>query len=359
MPGEFDLSNTKNVKQLIASSQGLSPDALSKAILYRTNDGIENEIISIDLNNEKDLETFLIEQDRLLINSSIDLDFKSTIEVIGEVNNPEIFDYKKGMTVRDALILASGFNANANKSDIVLIRNISFKNKDNISKEFKLNLDENLTVNNNIELLPYDILSVRKLPYLQTTKTFKVEGEIAVAGFYSIKKQNFTIYDAIKENIEFIKSSAVDGISIYRDSIRIPVFAKKLISQGSKSKLNFELLSGDIINVPAKNKTAIVSGEVQQEGLLNIDKPISAKAAIGYVGGFTEKSLRRGVYVEYQNGLRKVTKNFLFFKYYPRVKPGSKVIVPEKNENKNKTSVGEIVGYTTSLVSIIALIKSL
>ena len=359
LPGEFDLSNTKNVKQLIASSQGLSPDALSKAILYRTNDGIENEIISIDLNNEKDLETFLIEQDRLLINSSIDLDFKSTIEVIGEVNNPEIFDYKKGMTVRDALILASGFNANANKSDIVLIRNISFKNKDNISKEFKLNLDENLTVNNNIELLPYDILSVRKLPYLQTTKTFKVEGEIAVAGFYSIKKQNFTIYDAIKENIEFIKSSAVDGISIYRDSIRIPVFAKKLISQGSKSKLNFELLSGDIINVPAKNKTAIVSGEVQQEGLLNIDKPISAKAAIGYVGGFTEKSLRRGVYVEYQNGLRKVTKNFLFFKYYPRVKPGSKVIVPEKNENKNKTSVGEIVGYTTSLVSIIALIKSL
>ena len=54
-----------------------------------------------------------------------------------------------------------------------------------------------------------------------------------------------------------------------------------------------------------------------------------------------------------------MTKNFLFFKFYPRVFPGSKVVVPEKDENKNKTSVGEIVGYTTSLVSIIALIKSL
>ena len=32
--------------------------------------------------------------------------------------------------------------------------------------------------------------------------------------------------------------------------------------------------------------------------------------------------------------------------------------VPEKEENTNKTSVGEIVGYTTSLVSIIALMKS-
>jgi hypothetical protein len=68
--------------------------------------------------------------------------------------------------------------------------------------------------------------------------------------------------------------------------------------------------------------------------------------------------LRKGVYVEYQNGLRKVTRNFLFFKFYPRVLPGSKVVVPEKDENKNKTSVGEIVGYTTSLVSIIALMKS-
>ncbi len=39
--------------------------------------------------------------------------------------------------------------------------------------------------------------------------------------------------------------------------------------------------------------------------------------------------------------------------------PGAKVVVPEKNIVRNKTSIGEIVGYTTSLVSIIALIKSL
>ena len=53
-----------------------------------------------------------------------------------------------------------------------------------------------------------------------------------------------------------------------------------------------------------------------------------------------------------------MTKSFLFFNFYPRVLPGSKVVVPEKSENENKTSVGDIVGYTTSLVSIIALIKS-
>ena len=65
------------------------------------------------------------------------------------------------------------------------------------------------------------------------------------------------------------------------------------------------------------------------------------------------------VYVVYQNGKIKSTKSFLFFKKHPKLLPGSKIFVPKKAENNNKTSVGEIVGYTTSLVSIIALIKSL
>ena len=136
---------------------------------------------------------------------------------------------------------------------------------------------------------------------------------------YSIKNQNYSVYDAIKDNVEFLESASSDGISILRDSIRIPVNGNKLLSQGSSSKFNFELVSGDVINIPAKNKTAVISGAVQQEGIINIDRPISAKLAIDYVGGFTEKSLKKGVYVEYQNGLRKVTRNFLFFKFYPRV----------------------------------------
>ena len=131
------------------------------------------------------------------------------------------------------------------------------------------------------------------------------------------------------------------------------------MSQGKKSKYNFELVSGDKIIIPAINNTVTVSGEVQQEGIINIDRPISAKSAIESVGGFTNKSIKKEVYVEYQNGLRKVTSNFLFFRFYPKVFPGSKVVVPVKDENEQTTSVGDVVGYTTSIVSIIALIKSL
>jgi protein involved in polysaccharide export with SLBB domain len=186
-----------------------------------------------------------------------------------------------------------------------------------------------------------------------------VKGEVALPGLYSIKRKNYSVYDAIQENIEFLNSASVDGISILRDSIKIPVNGNKLISQGFTSKFNFELVSGDEINIPAKDQTATITGEVQQEGILNMDRPINAKLAISYVGGFNNKASKKEVYVEYQNGLRKTTRSFLFFKFYPKVIPGSRVVVPTKNLDRPKTSIGEIVGYTTSLVSIIALIKSL
>ena len=358
LPGIFDISNAMSVKQLIESSKGLTPDALPKAFLYRTNNGVQDEIVSLNLDNKSDLSIQLSVNDALYIPSAKDISLDQVIEIKGEVNDPKEVDFKDGLTISDLIILSGGLTAYANPKDVRIFRNISTDGNKKITKEIILELDDNLIPNKNILLVADDIVTVNASPFRRNNQFFSIKGEVALPGLYSVKSQNYSVYDAIKDNIQFLESASTDGISILRDSIQIPVYGNKLLSQGSSSKFNFELVSGDVINIPRKNKTALISGSVQQEGILNIDRPISAKKAIDYIGGFTEKSLRKGVYVEYQNGLRKVTKNFLFFKFYPRVYPGSKVVVPEKDESRNKTSVGEIVGYTTSLVSIIALMKS-
>ena len=359
LPGIFDVSNVISVKQLIESSKGVTPDALSKAFLYRSNNGVQDEIISLNLDNKSDLSIQLFENDALYIPSANDIASDQVIEIKGEVNDPKEVEFKDGLTISDLIILSGGLTPYANPKDIRIFRNISQKGNQNITEEIIVEVNENLIPNKKIILQPDDIVTVNTFPYRKDNKFYTIEGELALPGLYSIKNQNYSVYDAINDNVEFLKSSSVEGISIVRDSIRIPVNGSKLISQGSNSKFNFELVSGDKIIIPAINNTVLVSGEVQQEGIINIDKPINAKAAIESVGGFTNKSVKKEVYVEYQNGLRKVTRNFFFLKFYPRVFPGSKVVVPEKDENRNKTSVGEIVGYTTSLVSIIALIKSL
>ena len=359
LSGTFQLDNNKSINDLINSAKGLSNDLLGdNAILYRSNKGLENRSVSINLKDNDDLSIQLFENDSLYIPSSKDISFDQNIEIKGEVNFPKKIDFRFGYTITDLIILSGGLTTYANRKDVRIYRNISISGKENITEEIIVELDENLIPNKKIILQPDDIITVNTFPYRKENKFYSITGEIALPGLYSIKNQNYSVYNAIKDNVEFLNSSSISGISIIRDSIQIPVNGIKLISQGNKSKFNFELVSGDIVNVPAKNNTVFVSGEVQQEGIINIDKPTSAKNVIGSVGGFTNKSVKREVYVEYQNGLRKVTKNFLFFKLYPRVLPGSKVVVPEKDDSIDKTSVGEIVGYTTSLVSIIALIKS-
>ena len=360
LPGSFQLDNNKTVADLINSAKGLSNDLLGdNAILYKSNKGLDNKSISINLKENNDLYTQLFENDSLYIPSSKDILFDQFIEIQGEVNFPKEIEFRYGYTITDLIVLSGGLTPYANKNDIRIFRNISKLGSKNVTEEIIVELDENLVPNKKIILQPDDIITINTFPYRKDNKFYTIEGELALPGLYSIKNQNYSVYNAIKDNVEFLKSSSIDGISIVRDSIRIPVNGTKLISQGSNSKFNFELVSGDKIIIPAINNTVVVSGEVQQEGIINIDKPISAKAAIENVGGFTQNSFKKGVYVEYQNGLRKVTRNFLFFKFYPKVFPGSNVVIPVKEENQTKTTVGEIVGYTTSLVSIVALLKSL
>jgi protein involved in polysaccharide export with SLBB domain len=360
LTGNFQLENNKSVNDLINSAKGLSNDLLGdNAILYRSNKGLENLSISINLKDNDDLSIQLFENDSLYIPTTKDILFDQFIEIKGEVNFPKEIEFRFGYTITDLIILSGGLTPYANKNDIRIFRNISKEGGENVTEEIIIKLDVNLIPNKTIILQPDDIVTVNTFPYRKVNKFYTIKGDVALPGLYSVKTKNYTVFDALNDNVEFLNSASKEGISILRDSIQIPVYGNRLISQGSNSKFNFELVSGDVINIPTKNKTANISGAVQQEGIINIDRPINAKLAINYVGGFNNNASRKEVYVEYQNGLRKTTRNFLFLKFYPRVFPGSKVIVPEKDENKNKTSVGEIVGYTTSLVSIIALIKSL
>ena len=99
-------------------------------------------------------------------------------------------------------------------------------------------------------------------------------------------------------------------------------------------------------------------GEIQKQTAVTYKRGLTTSSAINKAGGFGENAKRSKVYVTYQNGTIASTKRFLFFRNYPKLLPGSKIFVPKKIEKTNKTTAGEIVGYTTSLVSIFALIKS-
>ena len=346
LPGTFDLSAISTVNDLIEAANGLNPSAINKGFLYRSEKGIEDEIIDLNLLDRQDLNINLKDQDRIVVLSREDLIDLNSFKTAGYFNSPGTFTLKEGMTITNAIILSGGFKNVANRNLVILSRNQTSDNGTDLIRNMEFSFDENYKTDNDILLEKNDIVTVRMIPFLRDSESFLISGEVNSPGEYPIYKQNFNLKDAF-ENIKFTNDANISQVFIRRDSIKIPV----------SSNNSFLLKNGDNVVVPKYDNTISVSGAIPQNTILDFEFNNSFKKSIVNSGGFSKNADKKRAYVIYPNGLKKQTRSFLFFKNYPKIIPGSSIIVPPKPE-KNRTNVAEIVGYSTSLVSIIALIKS-
>jgi len=93
----------------------------------------------------------------------------------------------------------------------------------------------------------------------------------------------------------------------------------------------------------------LLTSEIPYNGGKNFNYYLNA------VGGIDSKGWRRKAYIIYPNGKADVSNNFLFLRFYPKVLPGSQIVVPEKPEMK-KLSTGEIVSLASVLASLAGVV---
>ena len=116
------------------------------------------------------------------------------------------------------------------------------------------------------------------------------------------------------------------------------------------------LLPGDSIFVPR------IISFVQVAGAVNNPQYVSYqgrrfKYYINAAGGAVEDARIKGAFVQYPNGLNKPVRNFLFFRNYPSVKPGSVINVPKENPNaKFRLGFAEISGIVSAVTGLVGLI---
>ncbi len=77
----------------------------------------------------------------------------------------------------------------------------------------------------------------------------------------------------------------------------------------------------------------------------------SLKYYIDKSGGFNERTRKNKVYVMYPNGTTAVTKTFLF-RTYPKVKPGSQIVVPAKPEKQYTDNTGKWLAFASTMSSV-------
>ena len=100
------------------------------------------------------------------------------------------------------------------------------------------------------------------------------------------------------------------------------------------------LNDGDVINVPKLNNTVFINGEVNLPKYISFQNGISLKEKL-----FLKQvvlhlfQIEKKLLLNIKTANIKSTKNFFFFKFYPKIKPGSKIFVPKKPEKTSASGV--------------------
>lgn len=414
-PGDYSLDNSPSLKQLIDNAQGLREDAfVGRISVLRTRQDLVLESISInytDVLNNVTPDLILTRLDRVIIPSKFDMAETAYVSVDGEVNNTKIgenegkFPYTVNMTLEDLLVQAGGLKESAYTSEIEVIRrkrnSIAGAANAQISEVFKFDVDRDLSLNSkgsNFTLMPFDQVTVRKSPNYVEQQSVFVEGEVLIAGPYTIINKNDKISDVIKRAGGLTELAYPEGATLLRRTLVRELDeptdfdqaeqTEKSIKKGTilgdvpnvkeesigiklknilKSPGSFEDLivqEGDIIRIPKRLETVQVNGAVLYPTTVKYGKGMAFSDYISQSGGFTVESLRKSSYIKYPNGNVDRTRRFLFFNVYPKVEPGSEIFVPQRaapalNPQQALQTATGILGSVMSLILAVLAFRSI
>ena len=224
--GDYELQANMKVADLIELAGGLKADAFYKrAILYRTNNELQQESINIDLSKAIEKETTnniaLHKEDLLVIASIYDIKENYFVTLQGEVNQTGVFPYTKGMTIGELILKANGFKEAASGSSIELVRRVRDDNE-KIANIIHVEVEKDLSIKStekDIALEPFDQVYVRAAVGFRNLKKVYVQGEANYTGQYIMDKPNMTIGDLLKRAGGVLNSSNVKGAVLIRRTI--------------------------------------------------------------------------------------------------------------------------------------------
>lgn len=155
--------------------------------------------------------------------------------------------------------------------------------------------------------------------------------------------------------------------------VRVILDLEKALSR-KRSSYNYTLKNGDVIEIPFAEELVLIDGAINlPDKTTRIGSYyVSGKRAGYYIrnlaGGFRDDAYRRRVTVSYKNGRVSQSKNFVFFKVYPKVEKGAMVNVPSKPTEAEVATTGRrrfnldttlntLITRSISVFSFIAMIR--
>ncbi|MGA0559404.1 SLBB domain-containing protein [Larkinella sp. VNQ87] len=338
-PGDYALGDDiSSVRSLLGKAEGLRKDAfLNRAVLYRERENMDLEAIPFDVgrlmrNETEDIP--LVRQDSLHIYSVRDLREPYYVSIEGAVNRPDTISYVANLTVADLIALAGGFQEGATPTRIEVARRIREDTTTTTGREtvqiFQFSIDRSLNLQPaeaRFLLKPFDVVYVRTSPRYELQQNVAVFGEVMHPGNYAIESRSERISDILRRVGGLKPEAFLPGTRFSRRGVVIATDLGAILQDpGVPGNLLLEV--GDSIIIPKRPETVSIQGAVLNPSTVGYTQGFSFRDYVTQAGGYTDNARHKKAYVVYANGLKDRTKRFLFFRKYPKVEPGSRVIVP-------------------------------
>ena len=278
------------------------------------------------------------------------------IIINGSINIPGQYELKDEMNISDLILEAGGIPRNI-YSCMAEISRLNPKNKDPeqyaeiISISF-LNNEVSYSSNNDkstvqsFRLKPDDIVTIRPDPTYSIQKVVSIAGEVYYPGDYTIRNSNEMVTDIIQRSGGLKASANPDASSLKRNGEIINLSFSKII-KNPRSKNNFEVAAGDIIEIGGYTNLIKIIGEVNSPGNYQFHKGKNINDYVEMAGGLTSDASKYSSFITYPNGTSKQIK---FLKFSPKVIDGSSITIGRK-EDVTPFSFTE---YATNITSIYA-----
>jgi protein involved in polysaccharide export with SLBB domain len=367
-PNVYEVKKGDRLFDLINRAGGVTPNTyLDRAYIYKgagdsTNvkaDKIDVSLSDINKNDHSKYNILVDPNDIIEVFNKNQFSDRQLISINGEVRKPGNYEKYGGMTLKDLLYFANGLKPSAEFGSIEVSSIVDIDSSQKgliptrtVVKTYSINQDLDLdSVTENVILKPYDQVFVRKNPRFQLQQNLKIEGQVKYPGVYPKLNQNERLSSLIARTGGLKENSNAKGAILYRkriagqatDSLASPSEPISIDLQNAidhpGSKFDLVLQEGDVVFIPESNPVVAVKGAVQNQLKIYYDKD---HPKLGYyisqAGGFSERPWRKRIYVTRANGKSEKTRNFGFFHFYPKVKPGSVINVPVRPEGKGLSS---------------------
>jgi polysaccharide biosynthesis/export protein len=358
-PGMYEWTPGSTLWSMLERADGLAEHAYTaRAHVYRLDerDGVRRLIpttLERDASGAPLVDLPLADNDSIVVLSRIELRTAEFVSINGFVKHPDTYNLARGMTLKDLILAAGGFEHGASAVEAELSRQTDpGLRTDTTAYVFRIRLspvaggvDGNNAPGNSGDVLPNwmpaaddvelvhgDRVFIRRAPGHEPAREVRISGQVGSPGRYVLTTRDERLSDILARAGGLTPQAYAGGMHVVRRGRIVAADLQRALSD-PRDHNNIVLAEGDSIHVPAHDPMVVVSGAVNFESRVLFVPGKSAGYYVDQAGGLVRNADRRRATITYANGQRATLWSSRFLRRSPGVEPGSQIFVPAKDED--------------------------